>query len=109
MRVSGQDKDSLIKRATEAAIQGRAHPGVFLEATSMTRSIPLIPPTGTLAPPHDRRGAGFGRAPQTIRLMLSAWRDGLAAHRRYEGLRARGVPHAAAITEAMREIEHKAK
>jgi hypothetical protein len=30
-----------------------------------------------------------------------AWRDGLAAHRQYEHLRSRGVPHEEAIREAL--------
>jgi hypothetical protein len=34
-------------------------------------------------------------------MMLDALREGLAAHRRYEHLRARGMPHNAALGEAL--------
>jgi hypothetical protein len=36
-----------------------------------------------------------------LRAMWDASREGLAAHRQYEHLRSRGVPHGAAIREAL--------
>ena len=37
----------------------------------------------------------------TLRTMCDAWREGLAAHRQYEHLRSRGIPHESAIREAL--------
>jgi hypothetical protein len=36
-----------------------------------------------------------------LRTAWEAWRDGLAAHRHYEHLRSRGVPHDEAIKESL--------
>jgi hypothetical protein len=36
-----------------------------------------------------------------LRTAREAWRDGLAAHRHYEDLRSRGVPHEEAIRDAL--------
>jgi len=37
----------------------------------------------------------------TLRAILDGWRDGLAAHRQYEQLRSRGIPHDTAVREAL--------
>ena len=36
-----------------------------------------------------------------LRAILDGWRDGLGAHRQYEQLRSRGVPHDTALSEAL--------
>jgi len=36
-----------------------------------------------------------------LRTMCDALREGLAAHRQYEGLRSRGIPHDTALREAL--------
>ena len=41
----------------------------------------------------------------TLTLCLTACREGLAASRRYDTLRARGVPHALAIVTAFEDAE----
>ena len=45
--------------------------------------------------------ASFWRTVIALRTMWGAFREGLAAHRQYEHLRSRGVPHDAAIKEAL--------
>ena len=59
---------------------------------------------------HTHHASRIGRAVQpgspgalvsALRTAWEAWRDGLAAHRRYEQLRSRGVPHEEAIREAL--------
>jgi len=49
----------------------------------------------------------------TLATIYGALRDGLAAHRRYERLRSRGVPHETAIRKALdvcpTPIEHKGR
>ena len=42
-----------------------------------------------------------GAMVSALRTAWEAWCDGLAAHRHYEHLRSRGVPHDAAIREAL--------
>lgn len=37
----------------------------------------------------------------TLRSIGDAWREGLAAHRQYEALRSRGIPHDTALIEAL--------
>ena len=37
----------------------------------------------------------------TLHAIYDAWRDALAAHRQYEHLRSRGVPHDAALRESL--------
>jgi hypothetical protein len=37
----------------------------------------------------------------TLWSLCDAWREALAAHRRYEHLRSRGVPHDAALRESL--------
>jgi hypothetical protein len=37
----------------------------------------------------------------TLHAIWDAWRDALAAHRQYEHLRSRGVPHDAALRESL--------
>jgi hypothetical protein len=37
----------------------------------------------------------------TLRTICEAWRESLAAHRQYEKLRARSIPHETAIREAL--------
>ena len=47
------------------------------------------------------RPASPGAMMSALRTAWEAWRDGLAAHRHYEDLRSRGVPHEEAISEAL--------
>jgi hypothetical protein len=42
-----------------------------------------------------------GAMVSALRTAWDAWRDALAAHRHYEHLRSRGVPHEKAIREAL--------
>jgi hypothetical protein len=59
---------------------------------------------------HDVTSLGVHRHDQapatwpmlaTLHAMWDAWGEALAAHRRYEHLRSRGVPHDTAITESL--------
>ena len=72
----------------------------------MTR---LIHPTADIAHVPTNQIASFysrcAAAVATVTLCLSACREGLAASHRYDTLRARGVPHAEAIVEAIGEAE----
>lgn len=45
--------------------------------------------------------ASSSPAATALRTMWDAWCEGLAAYRRYEHLRSRGVPHETAISEAL--------
>jgi hypothetical protein len=48
-----------------------------------------------------QRASAAGAMVSALRTAWDAWRDGLAAHRHYEHLRSRGVPHEEAIREAL--------
>jgi len=48
-----------------------------------------------------RLASAQGAMVSSLRTAWDAWRDGLAAHRQYEHLRSRGVPHEEAIQEAL--------
>ena len=48
-----------------------------------------------------RTASAPGAMASALRTAWEAWRDGLAAHRHYEHLRSRGVPHEAAIRESL--------
>jgi hypothetical protein len=54
--------------------------------------------------------AGFSCIPITtkLRTVRDALREGIAAHRQYERLRSRGIPHDKAIRQAL-GISHRAK
>ena len=69
----------------------------------MTRSITPIahfaPAPTAFASAYRRCAVGVA----TLTLCLTACREGLAASRRYDTLRARGVPHHLAIVEALDE------
>lgn len=71
----------------------------------MTQSIhptaSFVPATTATSSLYRRGATGIA----TLALYLSACRDGLAASRRYDSLRARGVPHAVAIVEALEVAE----
>ncbi len=45
--------------------------------------------------------ASFWPAVTALRTMGDAWREGRAAHRQYEHLRSRGIPHETAIRGAL--------
>ncbi len=45
--------------------------------------------------------ASSSPAATALRTMWDAWREGLAAYRRYEHLRSRGIPHETAVSEAL--------
>jgi hypothetical protein len=46
-------------------------------------------------------GTAARRLAATLRAIVDAWRESLAAHRQYERLRARGIPHDRALGEAL--------
>ena len=73
----------------------------------MLRTFPCAPPAD-----ESRRAialAGRCRQPPAasfspftaLRMMCAAWRESLAASRQYEQLRSRGMPHDAALREAL--------
>jgi hypothetical protein len=51
--------------------------------------------------PAQRAACFAGLIVSTLRSMQEAWREGLFAHRRYEHLKATGVPHDPALREAL--------
>jgi hypothetical protein len=69
-------------------------------STAPTASIILARPSA----PSERVTAPLHATLQTIKMVFEAFRDGVAAHDRYETLRARGVPHAVAATKAFEPL-----
>lgn len=57
---------------------------------------PKTCPRGRSAPPTAARPLTT-----TLRTLCEAWRESLAAHRQYEKLRSRGMPHETALGEAL--------
>ena len=58
--------------------------------------LPTTRPRGRSAPPTADRPITT-----TLRALCEAWRESLAAHRQYEKLRSRGMPHETALGEAL--------
>ena len=68
----------------------------------MLRSFPY--PAGFDETPQEtaqRTAASSWPTATALRTMYDAWREGLAAHRQYEHLRSRGIPHDTAVREAL--------
>jgi hypothetical protein len=57
--------------------------------------------TASAGHPAQRAACFAGPIISTLRSMREAWREGLFAHRRYEHLKATGVPHDTALREAL--------
>ena len=63
---------------------------------SFDEPLPKTYRPGRSAPPTADRPIAT-----TLRTICGAWRESLAAHRQYEKLRSRGMPHETALGEAL--------
>ena len=72
--------------------------GISHYAPSFDGTDRRVSPSGRSA---RRSAAPFWPAATAVGTIFAALREGLAAHRRYETLRSRGVPHDTALREAL--------